>query len=148
MWYYVTYDVPEGCIGTISAMGNPAVWWVCCVVTATVIIKLIRGRIKPDKEWAVLLIGLAAEYIPWVLVPRCTFIYHYFASVPFIVLISVRALMFKEQKDEKYRWLKWIWLAAAIALFALFYPTITGIICSKNYIKMLEWLPSWTFLGY
>ena len=148
MWYYVTYDVPEGCIGTISAMGNPAVWWVCCVVTATVIIKLIRGRIKPDKEWAVLLIGLAAEYIPWVLVPRCTFIYHYFASVPFIVLISVRALMFKEQKDEKYRWLKWVWLAAAIALFALFYPAITGIICSKNYIKMLEWLPSWTFLGY
>ena len=96
----------------------------------------------------VLLIGLAAEYIPWVLVPRCTFIYHYFASVPFIILISVRALMQKEQLDGRYKCVKWIWLGAAMALFALFYPVITGVVCSRGYIKMLEWLPSWTFLGY
>ena len=148
MWYYVTYDVSEGYVGTISAMGNPAVWWTCLVVSVVIIGRLIRGRMKTDKIWMVLLIGLAAEYIPWVLVPRCTFIYHYFASVPFIILISVRALMQKEQLDGRYKCVKWIWLGAAMALFALFYPVITGVVCSRGYIKMLEWLPSWTFLGY
>ena len=148
MWYYVTYDVSEGYVGTISAMGNPAVWWTCLVVSVVIIGRLIRGRMKTDKIWMVLLIGLAAEYIPWVLVPRCTFIYHYFASVPFIILISVRALMQKEQLDGRYKCVKWIWLGAAVALFALFYPVITGVVCSRGYIKMLEWLPSWTFLGY
>ena len=39
-------------------------------------------------------------------------------------------------------------VGAAVALFALFYPAITGVVCSRGYIKMLEWLPSWTFLGY
>lgn len=148
MWYYVTYDVSEGYVGTISAMGNPAVWWTCLVVSVVIIGRLIRGRMKTDRIWMVLLIGLAAEYIPWVLVPRCTFIYHYFASVPFIILISVRALMQKEQLDGRYKCVKWIWLGAAVALFALFYPVITGVVCSRGYIKMLEWLPSWTFLGY
>ena len=129
-------------------MGNPAVWWTCLVVSVVIIGRLIRGRMKTDKIWMVLLIGLAAEYIPWVLVPRCTFIYHYFASVPFIILISVRALMQKEQLDGRYKCVKWIWLGAAVALFALFYPVITGVVCSRGYIKMLEWLQSWTFLGY
>ena len=32
------------------------------------------------------LIGFASQFLPWVLVPRSTFIYHYFASVPFIIL--------------------------------------------------------------
>lgn len=148
MWYYVTYDVSEGYVGTISAMGNPAVWWTCLVISVTVIGRIIRGRVKADNIWTVLLIGLAAEYIPWVLVPRCTFIYHYFASVPFIILISVRALMQKEQLDGRYKCVKWIWLGVAVALFALFYPAITGVVCSRGYIKLLEWLPSWTFLGY
>ena len=42
----------------------------------------------------------------------------------------------------------WLCFGAAVALFALFYPAITGVVCSRGYIKMLEWLPSWTFLGY
>ena len=39
-------------------------------------------------------------------------------------------------------------VGAAVALFALFYPAITGVVCSRGYIKMLEWLPSWTFLFF
>ncbi len=148
IWYYITYDTAEGYAGTISAMGNPAVWWACLAASVLIIGRIIRGRTKMDKIWTVLLIGLAAEYIPWVLVPRCTFIYHYFASVPFIILIAVRALMQKEETDCRYRRVKWIWLGAAIVLFALFYPVISGVICSRAYIKLLEWLPSWTFLGY
>ena len=31
-------------------------------------------------------IGLLAQYLPWVLVPRGTYIYHYFASLPFLML--------------------------------------------------------------
>lgn len=148
IWYYVSYDVGEGLAGTISAMGNPAVWWVCLAVCICIIGKLLRGRLKNDNIWIVLMIGLAAEFIPWTLVPRCTFIYHYFASVPFIILIAVRALMQKEEAEGRCKWVKWAWLGAAIVLFALFYPVISGVPCSKAYIKALEWLPSWTFLGY
>jgi dolichyl-phosphate-mannose--protein O-mannosyl transferase len=31
-------------------------------------------------------VGILANLLPWVLVTRCTFIYHFFATVPFIIL--------------------------------------------------------------
>lgn len=147
MWYYVGYDVAPGNISTISAMGNPAVWWVCSAVTAGVIYSLLRGKRRGDKTLFVLLVGLGANYLPWVLVSRCTFIYHFFASVPFILLITVYALQKKEERDKRYAKLKWIWMAAALALFALFYPVISGAECARTYVTFLEWLPSWTFMG-
>lgn len=148
MWYYVSYDVAEGNIGTISAMGNPAVWWVCCVGSAAALIKLIRGKLKPNMEWFVLFTALLAELLPWVLVTRCTFIYHYFACVPFIILITVYMLEKKEELDPRYSKVKWIWMGAALVLFAAFYPIITGTECSKAYVQIMQWLPSWTFMGY
>ena len=38
-------------------------------------------------------------------VTRCTFIYHYFATVPFIILGAVYLLKYLE---EKYNWLSYI----------------------------------------
>ncbi|HWQ57708.1 MAG TPA: phospholipid carrier-dependent glycosyltransferase [Clostridia bacterium] len=148
MWYYVNYDVAEGSIGTISAMGNPAVWWVCCVGSAMALIKLIRGKLKPDHIWVALFVALLAELVPWVLVTRCTFIYHYFASVPFIILIAAYLLQKKEERDPAWAKAKWIWMGAAVLLFILFYPVITGTVVSRSYVSLLEWLPSWTFMGY
>lgn len=148
MWYYVNYDVAEGYVGTISAMGNPAVWWVCCVGAAMALIKLIRGKLRPDKIWFVLFVGLFAEFLPWVLVTRCTFIYHYFASVPFIILITVYLLMHMEERNPAWAKAKWIWMGAAVVLFLFFYPAISGMVAPRAYIQVLEWLPSWTFLGY
>ncbi len=148
MWYYVNYDVPEGSIGTISALGNPAVWWICCVVSAMVLIKLIRGKLRPNASWFVLFVALLAEFVPWVLVTRCTFIYHYFASVPFIILISALLLRHKEEENPAWAKAKWIWMGAAVLLFALFYPALTGVVVPRGYVRLLEWLPSWTFMGY
>lgn len=71
----------------------------------------------------------------------------FFASVPFILLITVYALQKKEEQDARYAKLKWIWMAAALALFALFYPVISGAECARAYVSFLEWLPSWTFMG-
>ena len=147
MWYYVGYDVTPGNISTISAMGNPAVWWVCSFVSVGVIYSLLRRKRRCDKTLFVLLVGLGANYLPWALISRCTFIYHFFASVPFILLITVYALQKKEEQDARYAKLKWIWMAVAFALFVMFYPVISGMECSRAYVSFLEWLPSWTFMG-
>ncbi|NLB62187.1 MAG: hypothetical protein GX802_07235, partial [Clostridiales bacterium] len=85
---------------------------------------------------------------PWMLVTRCTFIYHYFASVPFIILGAVYFLKYFE---EKYNWLsyiKWGWMGVTALMFAAFYPFLTGIVASKSYMELMQWLPSWTFRGY
>lgn len=147
IWYHVSYYVKEGNISTISAMGNPAVWWVCSMTSIAVIFSLICGTRRGDKTLFVLLVGLAANYLPWVMISRCTFIYHFFASVPFILLITVYALSKKEEEDAAFGKLKWIWMAAAVLLFILFYPVISGLEVPRSYVTFLEWLPGWMFMG-
>ena len=48
---------------------------------------------------AVVLVGVAANYLPWTLVPRCTFQYHFFPTVPFIILAAVFLVMRLEERD-------------------------------------------------
>ena len=70
-----------------------------------------------------------------------------FACIPAAVI----GLMFNKYMEERFEWfkhVKWVWLALAIVLFALFYPVLTGTEVPRSYIHALEWLPRWTFLGY
>ncbi|MDO5112156.1 MAG: glycosyltransferase family 39 protein [Clostridia bacterium] len=146
-WYYVGNDASGMRAGTISAFGNPAVWWVCSAGTVALLVQLLRDKIPCEKGMTVLLIGAAANYLPWVLVPRCTFTYHYFPMVPFIILCTVYLVRDMETRLQR-PYLKWMWLGVCAALFLLFYPVISGTMVSTKYIHALEWLPSWTFLGY
>jgi dolichyl-phosphate-mannose--protein O-mannosyl transferase len=148
IWYYVGYNVAEGNISTISSFGNPAVWIVCLFGTLTLAVKLLSGKVKYKKGMFVLFVGVCANYLPWVLVTRCTFIYHYFATVPFIILLSVYLVKDMDEAKPHLRYVKWAWLTVVVLLFALFYPALSGVEVPKGYISMLEWLPSWTFLGY
>ena len=148
VWYFINYNLPEGMSSTISAFGNPAVWWVCSGGAAALIIRLLQGKIKGSRETFVLLVGLGANYLPWVIVSRCTFAYHFFASVPFIILLTLYLLMDVEGRRPHLRWVKWVWLGVTVALFAAYYPVISGVPATTSYIKALELLPGWDFLGY
>ncbi|MEN6470508.1 MAG: phospholipid carrier-dependent glycosyltransferase [Clostridiaceae bacterium] len=148
IWYYVGYNVNEGNTSTISSFGNPAVWVVSLFGAAAVAVKLLRSKIKFEKGMFVLFVGVCANYLPWVLVTRCTFIYHYFATVPFILLLTVYLVKDMDERMPHRRYVKWAWLTVAVLLFAAFYPALSGVEVSRNYIAMLEWLPSWTFMGY
>ncbi len=148
VWYYVGYDASGSRAGTISAFGNPAVWWVCSAALLTLALLLLCGKLKSDEENKLILCAAAANYLPWVLVPRCTFAYHYFPMVPFIILGTVYLLSKAETKYPMLKRAKWIWLGSCVLLFALFYPVISGKMVSVDFIHALEWMPGWTFLGY
>ena len=81
--FYYSNRLAGGLRQGISSFGNPLVWWAgipALFYTAYLAIK------KKQKTAMFLCIGFLAQYLPWTLVSRCTFIYHYFPSVPFITL--------------------------------------------------------------
>jgi dolichyl-phosphate-mannose-protein mannosyltransferase len=86
IWYYVLREAPEGIRSTIVAFGNPAVWWTGIAAVAASMVMAWRRR---DKKMAVVFVAFAMQFCPWMLVDRCTFIYHFFTSVPFIILMIV-----------------------------------------------------------
>ena len=148
MWYY-SADIDftgRGYISSISCMGNPAVWWtgLVCLIVCTV---LLVFRRKTDRRILLIVIGFLSQFLPWVLVPRSTFIYHYFASVPFIIIATVIAIDYLSKINRKFAFGTSIaLLAAALVFFAMFYPLETGTICSYRYaIKYLRWFDWYNF---
>ncbi len=132
-------------IATLSTMGNPLLWWTGVIAAVYFIINAVRS--KRHRTFTLLFLGIAAlsQFAPWMLVTREVFIYHYFATVPFLILIVVYWLKYMA-KDFKYgKQFALIFVIACVAMFAFFYPVITGVPADASYINGLKWLGSWPF---
>lgn len=90
----------------------------------------------------------AVQFLPWVLVPRCTFAYHYFPSVPFVTMIVIYCMVKLVEYDRK--WLKWcfVYLAVAFVLFLLFYPVLSGQPIVDGMARDgLRWMEGWQLIS-
>ena len=93
-----------------------------------------------------LIVGYLAEYLPWCLVTRIAFIYHYFPSVPFVVLMLMYCVREAGTRLSKRGRLILVsgYAAAALGLFLLFYPVLSGQTVSGQYVDtLLRWMDSW-----
>ena len=87
-----------------------------------------------------------AQLIPWMLVTRCVFIYHYYPSVPFLIVALVYGLKCLVDKDVRYEKRIKIFALACILLFVLFLPATAGFGTTQAYIDgFMRWFPSWYF---
>ena len=130
----------------ISSFGNPLIWWLTIPAICAAIVRTIRRKGSPELTF--ILTGFLAMYLPWVLIPRVAFIYHFFPCVMFVVLAIVyfiKEWLEKRPQDKKY---VYIYLALVLLLFIAFYPTLTGMAVPTAYVEgFLEWLPGWVILG-
>ena len=91
-------------------------------------------------------IGFASQFLPWVLVPRSTFIYHYFASVPFIILASVLMLRWIRTKSAaSFKVTTTVLLTLSLLLFIAFYPLESGLPVARSYANYLRWFNWYNF---
>ena len=148
IFYYVShlpYDMRQG----ISSFGNPAVWWTGIGATFFVIAAIIKRKFANDEEnfriVYFLLVAYAAQFLPWVLIDRPTFIYHYFPSVPFVVLIIV--FCFKNYVHPLFPKMVWVYAGVVLGLFILFYPVLSGMPISADFAhRFLRWFPAWVLV--
>ena len=68
---------------------------------------------------------------------RCVFLYHFFATVPFLLLSTVYLFFLLEQENRRIAWIKWAWLGLAVVYFVLLYPAISGLPTSYGYAGLL-----------
>jgi len=140
MWYYGSKTLAyNGLCSTIVAMGNPAVWW----TGSTALILLLFKRRKSRSEWFII-IGMLSQFLPWALISRSTFIYHFFASVPFIILALTSLLKSLSERYKRCRVILPAVLCAALVLFIMFYPVISGSVADREYVlNALKWFDTW-----
>ena len=151
--YYAAYEylpADNAVFHSIFAFGNPVIWYgalaafAVCMIRAyayskyPVISREGKMRRKPDcydPRYVFILVGLLAQYLPWVLVPRGTYIYHYFASLPF--LMASIALC----SDSRYpkvrsvlRIASIVFIIAATVFFVLLFPYASGMNTSPEWL--------------
>lgn len=103
---------------------------------------------RGDRIAVFMIFAYAVQFLPWVLVPRCTFAYHYFPSVPFIAMMIIYAMVKITECNKK--WLKWcfVYLAVAFLLFLLFYPVLSGQSILDGFARDgLRWMKNWQLIS-
>ena len=83
-------------------------------------------------------------YLPWVLVSILTFIYHYFASVPWIIIATAIMLKYLARRHKKLAYaLAGVLAVAAVALFIAFYPLASGVEVPRAWCDAMNWFGGW-----
>jgi dolichyl-phosphate-mannose--protein O-mannosyl transferase len=101
---------------------------------------------REDIHPALLIVSYLAQFVPWMLVPRGTYLYHYFPSVPFIILCAVIALYYLWCKHKKTGLIVTVaYLIIVLALFAAFFPYYSGIRVSAAWLNAMRWFPNWIY---
>lgn len=94
------------------------------------------------------MLAYLAQYVPWFFVTRITFIYHYFPSVPFVALMIGYSICRQAEKRPFLRKAAYVYGGAAVVLFFLFYPVLSGAPVDKNFVAMfLRWFDSWVLVS-
>ena len=122
---------------------NPALCWAGLLSLFVLAYMLIVRR---DRKAAFLLWSYLAQLLPWVLITRTTFEYHYFPCSVFLVLSLGYVFSLMRDGVKNWKWRVYGFCGLNAALFLLFYPAISGMIVNgSNASKLLKWLPTWPF---
>jgi dolichyl-phosphate-mannose--protein O-mannosyl transferase len=140
IWYGIFEDA-AGLQHSISCFSNPLLTTLglfAFVFTARdVVIK------RDHTAWAII-VGYLSAFVPWLLVTRCVFSYHFYPSSCFLILAIVYLFSKIMDKPAGKRFIQ-IFLAAYVILFFMFLPVTAGFGTTLPYIKFMEWIPSWYF---
>ena len=156
MWYYNADFKGAGMASSILSFGNPAVWWTGLAGILFVLgysvyrnalpaLRVLPGREdEDDRAMPVIAVGFLSAYLPWVLVSRLTFIYHYFASVPWIIIATALGLKYLARYRRRLAYaLAAVLSIAAIALFIGFYPLASGVEVPRAWCDAMNWFKGW-----
>lgn len=151
MWFAQDYYEPAGYASTIMCMGNPWVFYIGAIAMlgalAACVAKYLNLRAgvslrqgDGDLTLPVLAVGFLAQYLPWVLVPRSMYIYHYFASVPFIIMATAWWLDRLPRSRPRLRTcVMALYLVGALVFFVLFFPYASGWLTSTEWLDAMKW---------
>ena len=140
LWLTVN-ALPDANVSTIASMGNPLIWWIGIVFVILTVERAVRDR---DDTSIFIAATFLFQWVPFSLLRRVLFIYHFYINVP-ILILAVTLYLHGSWRDGEKRKMVVAYLIATAAAFALFYPVISGAPIPDQYRLLLRWLPSWLF---
>ncbi|MDD6320689.1 MAG: phospholipid carrier-dependent glycosyltransferase [Oscillospiraceae bacterium] len=142
VWYYMNTYLPAGSEASIAGFYNPVL---TLAGTACILLLLWRQlSCRGSREGAGVLILYAAQLLPWMMVTRCTFLYHYFPSSMF-ALAAIVLVLSRIPDEKRAKRLSLVLVAAAFVLFVWFYPALSGLPVPTAWAQSTQILSSYGF---
>ncbi len=142
VWYYRNGYLPYGMKASIAGMAGPVIWLAGLAALMGLLWRQVSGR--GSRAGAGVLILYGTQLIPWMLVTRCTFLYHYFPSSMFC-LAALALVLARMPKEKQAKRLATGLCALAAVLFAVYYPALSGLPIPDWWANALTILPSYGF---
>ncbi len=142
--YYLSSEAGGTWSTRFGAFNNPLVSWGGLAAVAGMGWLAVRDR---DERAVFILIGYLANLLPWVLVTRLTFAYHYFPCTVFLVLAIAYIFADLRRHDENWAGAIGSFTGLAVLLFGIFYPVLAGVPYTGAYGQVfLKWFKdTWPF---
>ncbi|MGF1569082.1 MAG: phospholipid carrier-dependent glycosyltransferase [Nodosilinea sp.] len=139
----------EPVVYTLQGMGNPVLWWLASAAVLALALgqgsRWLFSSVRIDRPVATfILINYLANWLPWLLVSRCTFLYHALGMVVSgnlaLAWLLSRWWLGKSRLNRALA----VALVGAIALaFWFWLPLFLGLPLSPAALQQRWWLPSW-----
>ncbi|MBN9190476.1 MAG: phospholipid carrier-dependent glycosyltransferase [Microbacterium sp.] len=152
----------NSCVQAISSIPNPLIWW---AGIAAAIYLVYAFAVRRDWRYAIVLTGVAATYLPWLMYPeRTIFQFYTVAMLPFTILALAFALReiargghprTPPDLDEETiaelavrrrttgQRVVLVFLVVVTLLSAFWYPVWTAWDVPYDYWRLHNWLPTW-----
>jgi dolichyl-phosphate-mannose--protein O-mannosyl transferase len=138
VWYYVS--VAPGTVASIYAQPNPLLYWAFVPTALWVSLRWWNTR---RTAAAVLMMGFFAQWLPWALVPRAAFMYHFLPVAPFGVLAVAVCLLELWRGTRARRLIAVVYVAAVALSFIYFYPLYAALPLSEHELAGRMWIKGW-----
>lgn len=138
--YYWVKDFGGGLTGRIYFLGNPFVWW---FGTLGLFFGLRLLKKRESLRW--LYLGYLLNWLPFALVGRVLFLYHYL--VPLAFSLAIFSSFWFDWLNKNWQNKRQLAVGAILILvvlgFLFFAPLTYGLPLSEKAYKLRVWLPSW-----
>ena len=151
-WYVYCDSIKTDCatanqqVLALLPLGNPYIWIPAALAAIYLLVRYIRTR---DNVVGLILLGLGAGYLPWMLyLNRTVFQFYAIIFLPYTIigLIYVLRLWLRSRKKEQQpqtRVALFLFIVIVTALSVFFLPLWVGTWIPYWYWKAHMWLPSW-----
>ena len=140
--WFGTRNLADDRIAITYALGNPFLYWAFLPAVAWTAVRWWRSG--SYVALTVLLVGFFGQWLPWALVGRSSYLYHFLPAVPFGCLAVAATLVHLIRTFPDWRRTLAIEYVVLVALaFAFFYPVVSYYPISDHAYELRLWLSSW-----
>jgi len=149
-FFYETYSAgqmgceSDTCSSAITALGNPLIWVFATAALLYLAYRYLRTR---ERVIGLVLLGVGALYLPWLLIPERTVFQFYAVSfLPWMILglVLVMQILYRAIGNTKLARglvIGFFVLATLVSIF--FLPVNIGLVVPYDQWQLRMWLPSW-----